>query len=280
MKKLFITIIIVLVSIFNIQAQEKIKIAVMDFAVGTGVEESIINGLSEALTKSLSKTGKFTISEREQLYRIINEQEPKQFRLNTKQITNAGKILGVKSVLTGFLSYSEKHKTYDLDIKIIDIDSGEVIYTIAVTKNESEASNKIYRKLMPGLAKKISWKLTSPPIKRSVENVTTKPDAIPSFPGGERALNQYLGQNIRYPAAAMEKGIQGKVICQFVIKDDGSIVDIEVIRSVDADLDKEAIRVIKEMPKWEPGTQDGKPANVIFTFPVNFRWQGITRIIK
>lgn len=96
----------------------------------------------------------------------------------------------------------------------------------------------------------------------------------PEFPGGTQELMKYLAQNIKYPVIAQENGIQGRVICQFVVNKDGSICDIDVVRSSgDASLDKEAVRVIKSMPKWKPGQQRGKAVRVKFTLPVNFRLQ-------
>ncbi|MCQ2340007.1 MAG: energy transducer TonB [Paludibacteraceae bacterium] len=95
----------------------------------------------------------------------------------------------------------------------------------------------------------------------------------PEFPGGTQAMMKYLSENIKYPMIAQENGIQGRVICQFVVNKDGSIVDIQVVRSVDPSLDKEAIRVIKSMPKWKPGMQRGKAVRVKFTLPVVFRLQ-------
>jgi len=95
----------------------------------------------------------------------------------------------------------------------------------------------------------------------------------PEFPGGDAALMKYIAENIKYPVIAQENGIQGRVICQFVVNKDGSIVDINVVRSVDPSLDKEAIRVIKSMPKWKPGKQRGKAVRVKFTLPIVFRLQ-------
>lgn len=98
-------------------------------------------------------------------------------------------------------------------------------------------------------------------------------ESMPTFPGGDAALFKYLSDNIKYPVIAQENGIQGRVICQFVVNRDGSIVDIEVVRSVDKSLDAEAIRVISKMPKWSPGKQRGKSVRVKYTLPVNFRLQ-------
>ena len=97
-------------------------------------------------------------------------------------------------------------------------------------------------------------------------------DAMPEFPGGQQALMNYLGANVRYPEAAQEKGIQGRVICQFVINKDGSIVDVRVVSSGgDPSLDKEALRVVKNMPNFIPGKLHGKPVRVRYTLPINFR---------
>ena len=99
-------------------------------------------------------------------------------------------------------------------------------------------------------------------------------ESMPEFPGGTQALFKYLSENVKYPVIAQENGIQGRVICQFVVNRDGSIVDVEVVRSGgDPSLDKEAIRVIKSMPKWKPGQQRGKPVRVKYTVPVNFKLQ-------
>lgn len=96
----------------------------------------------------------------------------------------------------------------------------------------------------------------------------------PDFPGGREALMKYLAQNVKYPVIAQENGIQGKSICQFTVNKDGSIVDVEVVRSAgDPSLDKEAVRVIKSMPSWKPGMQRGKPVRVKYTLQVVFRLQ-------
>ncbi len=98
-------------------------------------------------------------------------------------------------------------------------------------------------------------------------------EEMPSFPGGDAECMRFLNKNIKYPTIAQENGIQGRVILQFVVNKDGSIVDVVVARSVDPYLDKEAVRVVNMMPKWKPGKQRGKPVRVKFTLPVTFRLQ-------
>ena len=96
-------------------------------------------------------------------------------------------------------------------------------------------------------------------------------EQMPSFPGGNAALMNYLGQNIKYPVIAEENGIQGRVIVQFVVGKDGHISDVRVAKSVDPSLDKEAVRVVKGMPRWIPGKQNGQAVTVRYTLPVTFR---------
>ena len=275
MKKLFITIIIVFVSILSIQAQEKIKIAVMDFAVGDGVHEAMTNGLSDALINSLSETGKFTIVECEQLYQAIEEQKFEQSDLSPEQIAEAGKIINVESVLTGIVNYSTTSNKYSFNIIIIDVESGKITYTTVVNQDKSKTINQIFHNLKSELAEQLIWKFVTP-IDLNLQELQDL-EEMPSFPGGEDAINKYLAKTIKYPVKAAEANIQGRVVCQFVINEDGSIVNIEVIRGADPILNKEAIRVIKNMPKWNPGMKDGKPVNVRYTFPINFRVQSNTR---
>ena len=95
----------------------------------------------------------------------------------------------------------------------------------------------------------------------------------PSFPGGDKALMEWLHKNLKYPQSAQENNIQGRVLVQFVVNKDGSIVEPKVIRAADPALDKEAIRAVQAMPKWIPGKQRGKNVRVRFTLPVTFRLQ-------
>jgi len=98
-------------------------------------------------------------------------------------------------------------------------------------------------------------------------------EQMPQFPGGDGALMQYLSSHIKYPVVAEENGIQGRVVCTFVVERNGSITDVRVIKSVDPSLDKEAVRVIKSMPNWIPGKQNGSAVRVKYTVPVTFRLQ-------
>lgn len=98
-----------------------------------------------------------------------------------------------------------------------------------------------------------------------------KREVAPEFPGGINALVKFLSDNLKYPTVCKELKIQGKVLVKFTVKSDGSIGNVRVTKSVDTRLDKEAIRLVKSMPRWTPGTQDGKPVSVEFTLPINFK---------
>ena len=110
--------------------------------------------------------------------------------------------------------------------------------------------------------------------EESAQQIFTVVEEMPDFTdGGLQGLLKFLAKNIKYPVIAQENGIQGRVVCAFVVNKDGSIVDIEVLRGVDPSLDKEAVRVLGTMPKWKPGKQRGKPVRVKYTVPVMFRLQ-------
>lgn len=96
-------------------------------------------------------------------------------------------------------------------------------------------------------------------------------EQMPSFPGGISGLRTYLNQNIRYPAEAQENCVQGRVVVSFVVGKDGHISDVTVLRSVEPSLDKEAVRVVRNMPRWTPGKQGGEPVRVRYRVPVSFR---------
>ena len=98
-------------------------------------------------------------------------------------------------------------------------------------------------------------------------------EEMPEFPGGEQALREYLGNHIKYPEIAQKKGIQGKVYVTFTVTKTGTIADAKIARGVDPSLDQEALRVVNELPNWQPGKQRGQAVNVQYTVPINFKLQ-------
>lgn len=109
--------------------------------------------------------------------------------------------------------------------------------------------------------------------EKKKEEVFSHVEQMPKFPGGDAELYKFISNNLNYPAMAIENNVQGRVVVQFVVTKDGSIGNVKVVRSVDRDLDNEAIRVCKKLPKFIPGKQNGQPVNVWYTLPVTFKLQ-------
>lgn len=138
----------------------------------------------------------------------------------------------------------------------------KVSISIADVKGNDEANGKDIADL-----KQV---VTQAPAKDEVFDMV---EQMPTFPGGNTELMKYIGEHLKYPAIAQENGTHGRVICQFVIGRDGQVRDVEVVRSLDPYCDKEAIRVIKSMPRWIPGKQNGKAVSVKYTVPIVFKLQ-------
>nr|AIF26630.1 hypothetical protein [uncultured bacterium fosmid pJB71G8] len=113
-----------------------------------------------------------------------------------------------------------------------------------------------------------------PVVEEKKEEIFKSVEQMPTFPGGDAALMKYLSSHINYPTMAQENNIQGKVIVQFVVTKTGQVGEVKVVRSVDKDLDREAVRVCKSLPKFVPGRQNGQPVSVWYTLPVTFKLQG------
>ena len=138
-----------------------------------------------------------------------------------------------------------------------------VKYTVPVTFRLSGGKKKASSRIVQRQIKEVD----------TSGRVFTVVQQMPEFPGGQASLLKYLATRIKYPAIAQENGIQGRVSCSFVVDTDGSLKNIEVIRGIDPSLDREAVRVIREMSKWNPGVQNNMAVAVKYTVPVTFRLQ-------
>ena len=142
------------------------------------------------------------------------------------------------------------------------------------TKTTIGAFNVVGNDDIGGEVLKAKEEIAQPePPKEEESKVFDVVEEQPSFPGGQGALMQWLSDNIKYPVIAAENGMQGRVIVQFVVSKTGSISNVNVVRGVDPSLDKEAVRVVKAMPNWTPGKQNGTTVNVRYTLPVTFKLQ-------
>lgn len=193
---------------------------------------------------------------------LINKAQSKVNQTNTKvnEVTKQTNELD-EVVVVG---YAEIQKTADNELTI-------------QAHNEATPETQL-KPQSPATEIKIDdSQLKTAPDKNTTFMVVEK---MPEYPGGNVAMFSYLGKNVRYPVEAQKNGIQGRVICQFVIDATGAIDSVRVVRSVDPHLDAEAIRVIKGMPTWTPGEQRGKKVLVKYTLPINFNLQGGTSTPK
>lgn len=141
-------------------------------------------------------------------------------------------------------------------LNIVD-NKDELINELVVTTTEMNSTDGI--------------ELVELPVEiRDPEETFTIVEEMPEFPGGDAALMRYLAKSVRYPVIAEQNNIQGRVYIQFVINTNGEVTNAIVLRGVDPSLDKEAIRVVENMPNWKPGKQRNKPVRVSFTVPINF----------
>ncbi|MDR0765453.1 MAG: OmpH family outer membrane protein [Odoribacteraceae bacterium] len=180
----------------TVSAQFRTKIAVMDFNPGVGVDASMVNGLSDMLISSLFDTGNFTIVERNQLNQVIKEQGFQGSNLSAGQIAQVGKILGVKAVLVGTVNVTGGE--YNIDVRIVDVESGEVVATAGVTKTTS----KTYRDLMPPLANELAAKIAPKPAALTMQSqiriayINTQQiiTEMPEYVRAEEEIRQYQSQ--------------------------------------------------------------------------------------
>jgi protein TonB len=104
-------------------------------------------------------------------------------------------------------------------------------------------------------------------------NVLLYAEKMPEFPGGQSSMMDFIRENLRYPEMAKENGVQGKVICSFIVGKDGVVYGESILRGIGNGCDQEALRVIRKMPRWMPGMQNGIPVNVKYNLPINFKLQ-------
>ena len=109
--------------------------------------------------------------------------------------------------------------------------------------------------------------------KAANDKVLEKAEVMPEFPGGEQAMMKFVSENVQYPEEAKEKEISGHVLVGFIVEKDGSVNEVKIVRGIGGGCDEEAVRVVKAMPKWKPGKQDGKTVRVSYTMPFFFKMQ-------
>ena len=165
----------------------------------------------------------------------------------------------------------------DKEVKEEIKSQSELEKTEEVFTSKNVESDNTSREQLENLNKQVKVDVPEPPKeekKPQKEEIFKSVEQPPQFPGGDAALMKYLSSHIQYPTMAQENNIQGKVVLQFVVEKDGHVGEVKVVRSVDKDLDREAVRVCKSLPKFTPGRQNGQAVRVWYTLPVNFKLQG------
>ncbi len=160
---------------------------------------------------------------------------------------------------------TENEKDTEKALDITDLSENEN-QTGTVTNEDGKNMEDLGAKEM-----KEDVKVEAPKPVAVKEEIFTAVEQPPTFPGGEQQLYKFIADNLRYPTVAQENGIEGRVIVQFVVQKDGSIGQVKIAKSVDPDLDKEAMRVVKKLPKFVPGKMNGQAVNVWYTLPVRFK---------
>ena len=145
-------------------------------------------------------------------------------------------------------------------------------------KTRIETANGFWWKLLATLSVlailfTVNTTATAQNKKAANDKVFEKAEIMPEFPGGEQAMMDFVAKNVTYPKEAMEKEISGRVFVSFIVEKDGSVNEVNVKKGIGGGCDEEALRVVKAMPKWKPGKQDGKPVRVHFLLPITFKLQ-------
>lgn len=199
-----------------------------------------------------------------------DEPEPEQEKVEIKQpevlpeeVLNTVKVTELKIVEDEKVKSEDEIKTQD-ELKETNTAFGQ--------KDNDKGTDD--RNVTRELKNEVVVEEKKPVVEEKKEEIFKSVEQMPTFPGGDAALMKYLSSHINYPTMAQENNIQGKVIVQFVVTKTGQVGEVKVVRSVDKDLDREAVRVCKSLPKFVPGRQNGQPVSVWYTLPVTFKLQG------
>jgi protein TonB len=219
--------------------------------------------LPEIISKVISGAGDAEVGQTVEVEMTeINQEIPEEDKIKQAE------IVPPPPILKETIQFTPPVIKRDEDVK------NEMVSQQELTDNKAEISIKTVEGVKEGGvniadledAKVVVQEPVAPTIFSHVE-------VPPQFPGGDKAMMQWLYDNIKYPTIAQEQGIQGRVVLRFVVGPDGSVDKVEIQRSLDPSCDKEAVRVVKKMPKWIPGKQNGNAVYVYYTLPVLFKLQ-------
>lgn len=231
------------------------------FFVNTVVKQALAkpeDTTEQALVEMVTEDTQEEEQQEEEMQRI---EEPEQQEVLKEELLNTVKLTEIAIVNDD--EVKEEIKSQD-DLKETDTAVGKV--------NEDRGVDDIIQAKAHKEVVVVEEKKPEPPAE---DHVFDAVEQNPQFPGGETALLKWVASHLKYPSVAQENGIQGRVTVQFVVTKTGSIGQVKVVRGKDPDLDKEAIRVVKSLPKFTPGKMNGHPVNVWYTLPITFRLEGV-----
>lgn len=202
----------------------------------------------------------------EQVEEEVPEEEPEEQKFEQPEIEVPEEVLATVQVTQIAIVEADKVKN-----EVMDMETQKEDNTArgVVTQEGSDDADKF-----KAVQEQVVVKEPEPEVvKPKEEEIFVAVEQQAEFPGGQAALMKWLSNNIRYPESAQQNDIQGRVIVKFVVEKDGSIGQATIAKGVDKDLDREAIRVVKKMPKWQPGKNNGVAVRSYFTLPVTFKLQ-------
>ena len=253
------------------------KIAVLNFNAGVGINQNDVDGISSIFNTYFSPKGA-EIIERTRVDRLLQEQEFQKSNFTTNDMVAIGKILNVSLVVVGDVNIVMGQ--YNVDIRVVNAETGTIVAKDGISFNK----NTSYRGTMQQLGIRLSKKMEAEIAKINTKSKPRKPeigevkeeeifmdvDEPASFPGGVSNMNEYIKRNLRYPQQARETGTQGKVFVTFVVEKDGSLTNVKVSRGIEYSLDKEAVRLVKSMPRWNPARRQGKVVRMSYILSIRF----------
>lgn len=195
----------------------------------------------------------------------IEEEEEEQFQMPEPEEIIAPEEVANQQQVTDLLIVEDDKIEEDKQVKNQEdvLENEAAVGAVDITEGTNDLNKVIIQEQV----------IAAPKVEDEQSVSIAMVEQKPEFPGGEAAMYKWLGDNIVYPSAASEEGVQGRVVVEFVVGKDGSISNVKVVRPRHPALDKEALRVVKAMPKWLPGRNNGQPVKVTYTLPVNFKFQ-------
>ena len=196
---------------------------------------------------------------------VEEQEEPEEQKFEQPEVTVPEEVLATVQVTQIAIVDADQVKN-----EVMDMDTQKEDNTArgVVTQEGSDDADKF-----TAVQEQVVVKEPEPEVKHKEEEIFVAVEQQAEFPGGQAALMKWLSQNVRYPETAQQNDVQGRVIVKFVVEKDGSIGTATILKGVDKDLDREALRVVKKMPKWQPGKNNGVAVRSYFNLPVVFKLQ-------